>query len=106
MFYNYFKTTFRNLLRNKGYAAINIVKSAVGIAACFLIFLVIQFETSFGNFHKKKDQTYRPGGTQLHNEICIPNIIGSTFPVVMQVCIGLSMRSHMQNQKLQTPVYA
>jgi len=46
MFYNYFKTAFRNLLRNKRYAAINIVGLTVGIAACLLIFLVIQFETS------------------------------------------------------------
>ncbi|HYF33514.1 MAG TPA: ABC transporter permease [Chitinophagaceae bacterium] len=55
MFRNYFKTAFRNLLRNKGYAAINIVGLAVGIAACLLIFLVVQFELSFDNFHKNNN---------------------------------------------------
>jgi putative ABC transport system permease protein len=106
MFYNYFKTAFRNLLRNKGYATINIVGLAVGIAACLLIFLVIQFETSFDDFHKKKNNIYRVGGTQLYHEICISNIIGSTFPVVRQVRIGFSRRSFMQDQKFQIPAYA
>ena len=59
MIKNYFKTAFRNLLRNKAYAATNITGLAVGIAACLLIFIVIQYETSFDTFHKKKDRIYR-----------------------------------------------
>src|SRR5688572_23852892 len=59
MFANYLKTAFRNLLRNKSYAAINIVGLAVGIAACLLIFLVVQFELSFDTFHHKKENIYR-----------------------------------------------
>ncbi|MBC7828348.1 MAG: ABC transporter permease [Chitinophagaceae bacterium] len=59
MIKNYFKIAFRNLLRNKTYAAINITGLAVGIAACLLIFLVIQYESSFDAFHKKKDRIYR-----------------------------------------------
>src|SRR6185312_11923285 len=59
MIKNYFKTAWRTLLRNKSYAAINIAGLGVGIAACLLIFLIIQFETSFDNFHKKKDHIYR-----------------------------------------------
>ena len=59
MFKNHLKTALRNLVRNKTYAAINIIGLAVGIAACLLIFLVIQFELSFDNFHKNKDRIYR-----------------------------------------------
>ncbi|HEY4324910.1 MAG TPA: ABC transporter permease [Mucilaginibacter sp.] len=59
MIKNYIKTAWRNLVRNKSYAAINIVGLAIGIAACLLIFLVIHFETSFDNFHTKQDQIYR-----------------------------------------------
>lgn len=59
MFKNYFKIARRNLLRNKGYAAINIIGLAVGIAVCMMIFIVIQFQTSFDNFHTKKDRIYR-----------------------------------------------
>ena len=61
MIKNYLKTALRNLRRNKTYAAINIIGLAVGIAACLLIFLVIQYENSFDSFHKKKDRIYRVG---------------------------------------------
>lgn len=59
MFKNYFKTAWHNLLRNKSYAAINVTGLAIGIAACLLIFLVVQYETSFDNFHAHKDRIYR-----------------------------------------------
>jgi len=78
MFKNYFKTAWRNLVRNKSYTAINVTGLAIGIAACLLIFLVVQYETSFDNFHTNKDRIYRvvnvakgpdgvtlSGGTQL-----------------------------------------
>ena len=61
MLKNYLKTAFRNLKRNKSYTLINVLGLAVGIAASCLIFLVIQFESSFDNFHKKKDHIYRVG---------------------------------------------
>jgi hypothetical protein len=105
MFYNYFKTAFRNLLRNKGYAVINIVGLAVGIAACLLIFLVIQFETSFDNFHKKKDQIYRPG-TEFHSQDCVCYTAGSAFPVGPQIRIDFPQKSHIPNQKPEISVYA
>ncbi len=59
MLKNYFKTAFRNLWRNKNFAIINISGLAVGIAVCLCIFLIIQFELSFDNFHSKKERIYR-----------------------------------------------
>jgi putative ABC transport system permease protein len=59
MFKNYFKTAFRNLIRNKNYAIINISGLAAGIAICLVIFIVIRYEMSFDNYHKKKDRIYR-----------------------------------------------
>lgn len=59
MIRNYIKTAWRNLVRNKTYTAINITGLAIGIAACLLIFLVVKFETSFDNYHQKKDHIYR-----------------------------------------------
>lgn len=79
MFKNYFKTALRNLKRNKTYAAINIFGLAIGIAASLLIFLVIQFETSFDNFHKKKDRIYRLG-TQFHTQDGVSYSAGVCFP--------------------------
>jgi putative ABC transport system permease protein len=59
MFKNYFKTAFRNLTRNSSYTLINIAGLAVGLAVCMIIFIIIQFQTSFDNFHSKKDRIYR-----------------------------------------------
>ncbi len=59
MFKNYFKTAFRSLTRNRNYTIINIAGLAVGIAVCMMIFIIIQFQTSFDNFHSNKDRIYR-----------------------------------------------
>jgi len=59
MLNNYLKTAWRNLMRNKSYATINVTGLAIGIAACLMIFLVVQYETSFDNFHSNKDHIYR-----------------------------------------------
>ncbi|CAG5005474.1 hypothetical protein DYBT9275_03588 [Dyadobacter sp. CECT 9275] len=52
MIRNYFKIAFRNLLRNKGYSAINIGGLSVGIAVAMLIGLWIYDELSFDRYHK------------------------------------------------------
>ncbi|MEO7802712.1 MAG: ABC transporter permease, partial [Ginsengibacter sp.] len=59
MFKNYFKTAFRSLSRNRNYTIINVAGLAVGIAVCMMIFIIIQYQTSFDNFHAKKERTYR-----------------------------------------------
>jgi len=59
MFKNYLKIAWRNLVRNKSYAAINVAGLAVGIAVCLVIFIIIQYQTSFDTFHSKKDRVYR-----------------------------------------------
>ena len=59
MFKNYFKTAFRSLIRNRNYTIINIAGLAFGIAVCMMIFIIIQYQTSFDNFHTNKDRVYR-----------------------------------------------
>jgi putative ABC transport system permease protein len=59
MLRNYLTIAVRNLLRHKGYSAINIAGLSIGIACCILILLFIRHELSFDRFHKKADQTYR-----------------------------------------------
>src|ERR1700748_3531935 len=59
MIKNYFKITLRNLWRNKGFSAINIIGLAVGMAAAMLILLWIQNERSFDGFHKNKNRIYQ-----------------------------------------------
>jgi putative ABC transport system permease protein len=79
MFRNYLKTAFRSLRRNKSYTFINVAGLAVGIAACLLLFLVIQYENSFDNFHPGKDRIYRvsvhfntPDGITYTRGTCFP----------------------------------
>jgi putative ABC transport system permease protein len=59
MIRNYFKIAWRNLVRHKGYSAINISGLTVGIAACLLIFIVVQFELSFNKDNKQYDNIYQ-----------------------------------------------
>ncbi len=59
MFKNYLKIAFRNLSRHKIYSAINISGLAVGIAACLLLFIVVQYELSYDKFQKNYSQIYR-----------------------------------------------
>jgi len=79
MITNYYKISFRNLWRNKNFTIINIAGLAVGIAACLLIFLVIRFETSFDNFHSKKENIYRIG-TEFRSQDGVTYSAGAPFP--------------------------
>lgn len=58
MFRNYFKTTFRNLWKNKGYSFLNIFGLAIGIACAGFIFLWVEDEMNWDQFNAKKDQLY------------------------------------------------
>src|SRR5690348_13301469 len=59
MFKNYLKVSLRNLWRHKAFSFMNILGLAVGMTACFLIFLYVSFETSYDNFNTKADRIYR-----------------------------------------------
>jgi predicted permease len=56
MFKNYFKTAWRNLIKNKGYSAINIGGLAVGMAVAMLIGLWVHDELSFDKYHANYDR--------------------------------------------------
>ncbi len=59
MLQNYFKAAWRNMLKHKGFAMINLMSLAIGIASCIAIYLFIEDERSFDAFHTKGDQLYR-----------------------------------------------
>ena len=96
MFKNYFKTAFRSLTRNRNYTIINIAGLAIGIAVCMMIFIIIQFQTSFDNFHSKKDRIYRVLTESHHAEagtisyeknvpFPMPAALKTSFPQLEQV---------------------
>ncbi|MFD2514929.1 ABC transporter permease [Pontibacter locisalis] len=59
MFKNYLLIFWRNMTRNKVYAAINVVGLALGIASCILIYLYVQHELSYDKYFSWHDRTYR-----------------------------------------------
>lgn len=58
MFRNYVLTSWRNLLRNKIYAFINIAGLAIGLAVCMLIVLYVGHEYSYDKFHANADRIF------------------------------------------------
>lgn len=67
MYRNYFKTGFRNLLRYRDYALLNIFGLAIGMAAAIVLFLVVRYEQSFDTFHPQHNQIYRLGEQTVQN---------------------------------------
>jgi len=59
MFKNYFKTAWRNLMKNKTFSFINIAGLSIGMAACLLILQYVSFELSFDQFNKNTGDIYR-----------------------------------------------
>jgi predicted permease len=84
MIKSYFKIAFRNLQRNKTYATLNIAGLAVSIAACLLLFMIIQFESSFDNFHNNRKNIYRLV-TEFHNEDGVSYSDAVPFPTTTAV---------------------
>ena len=97
MIKNYFKIAWRNLVKSKGYSAINIGGLAVGMAVATLIGLWVYDEFSYDKYHKNFDriaqvmQTVNFNGkweTQVANPALMgPEIrtkYGSNFKYVVQ----------------------
>ena len=59
MIRNYFKIAFRNLWRNKGFSAINILGLAIGITTCLIIMLFVYNELSYDRFNVKSSSIVR-----------------------------------------------
>lgn len=59
MLKNYLKITFRNLTRNKVSTIINLLGLSLGISICLILFLLIDYELNFDEFHTKKDRIFR-----------------------------------------------
>lgn len=56
---NYWNSALKNLMKKKGFSAINILGLSVGMAAALLILTYVAFEFSFDTMHSKKDRIFR-----------------------------------------------
>ena len=84
MFKNFLKIAFRNLVKNKGYSAINIGGLAVGMAVAMLIGLWIFDELSFNKYHRNYDRIALVNqnqvfGGEIHSSASVP------FPFVNEL---------------------
>ncbi len=69
MLKNFLKIAVRNLFRNKLSSFINVFGLTLGISACIVLLIFVEYESSFDSFHKKADTTFRVvQHTQLPNE--------------------------------------
>src|ERR671921_311920 len=59
MFKNYFKTAWRNLMKNKIFSFINIAGLSIGMTACLLILQYVSFQLSYDQFNKNAADIYR-----------------------------------------------
>jgi len=59
MFKNYWTIAWRNTFKHKGYAFINILGLALGIACCHLIFLHVRRELNYDRYHRHGDRIFR-----------------------------------------------
>jgi putative ABC transport system permease protein len=62
MLNNYLKLAYRNILKHKRYAFLNILGLAVGLAACLLMASYVIHELSFETMHPDKDRIFRING--------------------------------------------
>jgi len=91
MIRNFIKTAFRNLLKNKGFTAINILGLALGLATCLLIVFYVTDELSFDRFNQNFSHIYRVdeevkyNGDLSQNAVCpapLAATLSSQFPEV------------------------
>ena len=88
MISNYFRTWFRNVLKYKTYAAINLLGLGIGIACCYLCVLYLLYDWSFDRFHQDHHRIYRVNGKVMYDKSIIGPSAGTwtetaSFPVAL-----------------------
>lgn len=56
---NHIVVTIRDFMRNRGYASLNIIGLALGVASFVFLFQYLRFELSYDRFHKNAEDIYR-----------------------------------------------
>lgn len=68
MLHNYIKITLRSLWKNKVFSVVNILGLSVGMTCAFLLYLYVQDELSYDQYHQDKDRIYRIELTSTHTD--------------------------------------
>lgn len=59
MFLSYFKIAYRNLIKHKGYSAINIVGLSLGLIVSLVIAFYVTDDLTYDSFHKDAERIFR-----------------------------------------------
>ncbi|MET4013039.1 putative ABC transport system permease protein [Mucilaginibacter sp. UYP25] len=104
MLKNYFKIAWRNIIRHKAHSIINISGLSVGIGACLLIFVILQFELSYNTFNSNFKDIYHlitkqtaEDGVNYNPGVSVPAIdaLHLDFPQVKFAALNSSYGSQM-----------
>ena len=120
MIRNYIKTAFRNLLKNKGFTAINVLGLSMGLATCLLIVFYVFDELSYDRFNLNADRIYRinndikfGGNEASYSESPAPTAVAlkADFPEIEQVARfrqrgGFQVKKGNQNIQEDMMTYA
>ena len=77
MFKNYFKTAWRNLVRNPRISLINVSGLAIGIACAIILYLFANSEFGYGTYYSNADRIYR-----LYAHIDLNGVASNSVPHV------------------------
>ncbi len=107
MFKNYFKIAWRNLRRNKTYAAINVMGLSLGIACGILIFVVLSHHLSYDNYHPNREKAYRIftefHGEQINRTAGVPAPLGNAFRKDYAFAEKIARVARYENQLISLP---
>ena len=90
MLKNYLTVAWRAMRRRPGYAAINVLGLAAGLACCLVVFIFVQEERSYDRFHERADRTYRIVATMAFSggetPVVAPGLLG---PALVELLPGV-----------------
>ena len=105
MLSNYFRTWFRNILKYKTYAAINLLGLGIGIACCYLCVLYFLYDWSFDRFHQDYHRIYCVSGQVKHDKSIIGPSAGTwTETASLPVALSSLMSAEFPEIEITTRV--
>ena len=88
MLKNYLKLAYRNIVRHKRYAFLNITGLAVGLAACLLMASYVIHEMSFETMHPLREHIFRVNGRiPMGGRILLNAVVGAPFGPTLEASL-------------------
>ncbi len=102
MIANYFRTWFRNVIKYKTYAAIDLLGLGIGIACCYLCVLYLLYDWSFDRFHENHHRIYGIAGKVKHSKGIIGGNIAGTWAETARFPVALSSMVSAEFPEIET----